>query len=1053
MRGMALLLGWLFSCAVWGAPTVHNLKVTPIAPWGLALDYTVEGGGAVTNKPLVVTATDGAKIYAARNLVGATNWANGAHRVYWNMAKDGMTATVTNSTVTVGCPSDYLVVDLSAGTDAAAYPVSFLDATPAGGWTDEHKTTKLVLRRVEAGSFIMGDNSSNESHRVTLTKPFYVGVFEVTQKQWELVMGNNPSPSKGDMRPVGCVSYDMVRGSSEGTNAPSSSKVDTTSFLGRLRARTGLDCFDLPTEAQWEYVCRAGSNTAYCCGKEADDAYMWCNDANISSASHDVGTKKPNAWGLYDMHGNAWEWCRDWYRDLSREDDPSYKDAPPYGNDPCGPRSGSCRVLRGGSWWREDTYASAAYRFYDPPSKGDTDYGFRLALTDVGTSAHLVGSMAGCTVVTNWSSIADGSWIKDGVLTVGLAPRTSAAACLVLDGSNIVNATAARTATISLSTGAHVLQHAAADTVTNPDAHPVLSANYFSSLDAVTDVSVGLTNGLVEITYDVVTNLWTFSAATNWGTWIFMTDGVTGASHWAHTFSGEPVVAKGEGDRERHVLYWDAAADGVTLKSSVSFSVSVATGFNLSAPYCVVDLSAGPAATAYPVFFLDAAPAGGWTNEHKTRKLVLRRVEAGSFIMGDDQANETHRVTLTKPFYMGVFEVTQEQWELVMGDNPSFYKSKGAALPVEQVSWTDVRGDSGQYDGRISSAVAAASFLGKLRAKTGLDGLDLLTEAQWEYACRAGTTTKYCCGDAVDGAYMWYVGNQSDPRQPHAVGTKKPNAWGLYDMHGNVWEWCLDTYGGLAYGIDPKGVSSAAFRVWRGGTWESEAADVASSARNNAMPTLRSTICGVRLAMCFSDEAPPSCAEIVSEAFSGLVVPSVDPSTWPSIKGDTNAVVRVDEKAGYIVTPSADNKWVEVTIPVGTAASNVTVEVGADVVWIQSNGAAVKVMRNGHDITAYLDIPEAYNGEINLASATVKPEYATEPLDVTKGAKIDLSSPARPSLTTVPTRPGLVYTLREGRMLRGMVDGDSTIGDGAAWTPRITVKGAPRGFYSIRVDK
>lgn len=122
----------------------------------------------MTNKPLVVTATDGNKIYAAQNLVGATNWANGAHRVYWNMAKDGMTATVTNSTVTVGCPLDYLVVDLSAGTDAAAYPISFLDAAPAGGWTDEHKTTKLVLRRVEAGSFIMGDNSSNESHRVTV---------------------------------------------------------------------------------------------------------------------------------------------------------------------------------------------------------------------------------------------------------------------------------------------------------------------------------------------------------------------------------------------------------------------------------------------------------------------------------------------------------------------------------------------------------------------------------------------------------------------------------------------------------------------------------------------------------------------------------------------------------------------------------------------------------------------------------------------------------------------------------------------------------------------
>lgn len=117
-------------------------------------------------------------------------------------------------------------------------------------------------------------------------------------------------------------------------------------------------------------------------------------------------------------------------------------------------------------------------------------------------------------------------------------------------------------------------------------------------------------------------------------------------------------------------------------------------------------------------------------------------------------------------------------------------------------------------------------------------------------------------------------------------------------------------------------------------------------------------------------------------------------------------------------------------------------------------GAKVKVMRDGHDITGFLNIPNAdASGAVDLASATVKEEIAREPLDARKGAEIRLDNPSKPSLVTAPTKPGLVYTLREGATLDAMKDGDSTVGDGAAWTPAVTVKGGASGFYSIRVSK
>ena len=302
-------------------------------------------------------------------------------------------------------------------------------------------------------------------------------------------------------------------------------------------------------------------------------------------------------------------------------------------------------------------------------------------------------------------------------------------------------------------------------------------------------------------------------------------------------------------ERGRHQLTWSkenfVPSNTTVMTTLISHDTPV---------YCVIDLSNGPNAIQWPVSYFSGMVPSGWSDEYRTTKLVLRRIEAGTFIIGDDQINEAHRVTLTKPFYMGVFEVTQKQWELVMGSwpdtSPSSSCGRGDAYPAYNVSYNDIRGSSSGAQWPASSAVDASSFLGRLRAKTGLN-LDLSTEAQWEYACRAGTTTTYYWGDSMDGAYAWYTENSD--WKTHPVGTKKPNAWGLYDMGGNVWEWCRDWSGTLAYGMDPKGSASGSSRVERGGCWGNNSGSCTSSYRINFGPSYRHDSVGFRLVMALSD--------------------------------------------------------------------------------------------------------------------------------------------------------------------------------------------------------
>jgi len=356
-------------------PQVKNVKAFQQYPWEkVYVSYEVEGNvaasaGSGTTPFLVIVAKDkttGKILFESDDscLSGDTGAAAGAHRVVWDIVAQGATINSANIMFTVMyCDELYLVADLSAGANASTYPISYLGSVPSGGWTDAYKTTKLVLRRIPAGTFKM-KNTSN----VTLTKPFYMGVFEVTQKQYTLVMGSNPSSFTGDALPVEKVSYDTIRGTSNGAKWPSSSAVDSTSFMGKLRARTGLN-FDLPTEAQWEYACRAGTTTTYYWGNSMNDSYAWYN-GNASTKTHKVGTKTPNAWGLYDMSGNVGEWCLDWHNNTLT-----------YGTDPKGSSSGSNRVLRGGGWDNSTVVCTSSYRDKNNPSSVYYSYGFRLVRT------------------------------------------------------------------------------------------------------------------------------------------------------------------------------------------------------------------------------------------------------------------------------------------------------------------------------------------------------------------------------------------------------------------------------------------------------------------------------------------------------------------------------------------------------------------------------------------------------------------------------------------------------------------------------------------------
>jgi formylglycine-generating enzyme required for sulfatase activity len=228
-----------------------------------------------------------------------------------------------------------------------------------------------------------------------------------------------------------------------------------------------------------------------------------------------------------------------------------------------------------------------------------------------------------------------------------------------------------------------------------------------------------------------------------------------------------------------------------------------------------------------------------FTNSTNSLGMKFVYIKPGTFMMGSPESEEgrddetQHKVTLTKGFYMQTPEVTHAQCQAVMGNHPSDFKNCGDNCPVENISWND-----------------AQEFIEKLNRKEKGAQYRLPTEAEWEYACRAGTETRFYTGDSEEDLDRagWYDENSDE--KTHPVGRKEPNGFGLYDMHGNVWEWCQDWYGEYPTKsvIDPKGPSSGPYRVLRGGSWFRFGRVVRSARRSRNAPSERNRYLGLRLA-------------------------------------------------------------------------------------------------------------------------------------------------------------------------------------------------------------
>jgi|GEM_PF-192098 len=496
--------------------------------------------------------------------------------------------------------------------------------------TDLGKGITLEMMLIPAGKFKMGSPASElgrrtdeTQHEVTLTKPYYMGKYEVTQEQWEAVMGDNPSKIKGEKLPVTHVTWK-----------------DCQDFIKKLNAKTNGG-YRLPTEAEWEFACRAGTSTAYSFGDsltKGDANFSGSEDTEkdgVKGSAKAVGGYKPNAFGLYDMHGNVWEWCEDWKT--------SYLAGAVI--DPIGPATGEYRILRGGRF---------GFGPSDSRSANRDNYG-----------------------VTPDSSFADGGFRL-------------------------------------------------ARSINSKDLLETNIKEFF----------------LKEIK-----------------------EQEEKAKKEQEEKAKKEAEAKVKKEAEDAKVKEAQKKAAMILNKEVEEKTDLGKGINL--------------------------------------EMVL--IPAGKFIMGSPVSEKNHRkdeteheVTLTKSYYMGKYEVTQEQWEGVMGINPST-KSKGAKLPVTSVSWEDCQ-----------------EFIKKLNEKTS-GGYRLPTEAEWEYACRAGTNTAYSYGDSItknDANVIWGTSTKM-------VGSYKPNAFGLYDMHGNVWEWCEDWKADYPKEsvIDPKGPATGQYRVLRGGSF------------------------------------------------------------------------------------------------------------------------------------------------------------------------------------------------------------------------------------------
>ena len=777
-----------------------------------------------------------------------------------------------------------------------------------GEVVDLGKNVKLEMVLIPAGKFLMGAPASEKGIsndqtqlKVTLSKPYYMGKYEVTQEQWQAVMGNNPSSrTKGAKLPVTDVSWK-----------------DCQEFIKKLNGKTAGG-YRLPTEAEWEYACRAGTTTTYFFGDKltTEDANVFpSNGAAVSPVAVTVGSYKPNAFGLYDMHGNVSEWCEDWF------------ELYPTGavTDPKGPSTGeSRRILRGGSFISPDKNARSFIRTYFTPTFQHRFTGFRLVRTeDIKANAlPTVTQPEPTDVILSKRSLLVSPFTeikaqevqkkvakrlqKNVEEEVDLGKGVKLDLVLIPAGRFMMGQSdqqkgmghEATLHDVTISKHYYIGKYE----VTQEQWKAVMGDNpssYSEEKLPVTNVSwnncqefIKRLNAKTDGGYKLPTEAeWEFACRAGTETVFSFGNEITpkdaifciGSSRNLRKVGSYKPNAFGLYDMHGNVSEWcedwfeitptGAVTDpkgpaeawfstgrinrgGISSFNRTSLSpekTDSLCGFRL-ARTAEIKAGASPIAPIEVIQSKENFLVSPFTETkakevqkevakslqtevevkadlEKRVKIEMILIPAGKFKMG--ASGQDHDVTLTKPFYMGKYEVTQEQWEAVMEYNTSY--TKGAKLPVTDISWLECQ-----------------AFIIKLNSKTK-GGYRLPTEAEWEYACRAGTTGVYSYGDYLTLKDANFSNKMID--KTLSVGMYKPNAFGLYDMHGNVSEWCEDwsaDYTPRAV-TDPKGpvtgVSGITVpaRVMRGGHFLSSKSDVRSSYRYSSPPNERFSTNGFRL--------------------------------------------------------------------------------------------------------------------------------------------------------------------------------------------------------------
>ena len=714
-----------------------------------------------------------------------------------------------------------------------------------GGGESEFKNQTFTVKgvsfdmiAVEGGTFTMGateeqgsDADENESptHRVTLSS-YYIGQTEVTQELWQAVMGSNPSRFSGTNLPVEQVTWD-----------------DCQEFIHKLNALTGQN-FRMPTEAEWEFAARGGNNGhgyKYSGSNNADDV-AW--HAFISSkTTHPVATKAPNELGIYDMSGNVEEWCSDCFGDYSSADQ----------TNPTGPTSGSYRVIRGGSWFYAQSYSRVSMRTRALPDDYGYILGLRLALPLP------LPFDENPTFTVNGVSFEMVTVVGDNFTMGGTKEQGSD----VFDDEIPAHRVALSSYYIGKTEVTQELWQAVMGSNPSYFSGTNLPVEQVSWEDCQTFISK--LNVLTGKKFRLPTEAeWEYAARGGNKSQGYKYSGSNTLDDvaWYKANSGKtthPVATKapnelGIYDMSGNVIEWCSDwYSGIYYSSSEQTNPTgpengadrVHRGgyWGYISKYCRVSdrggSSPGSAAASLGlrlVLTLDTSPTFNVNVNGVSFDMIA--VEGGTFTMGatEEQVSDAssdekpaHKVTLSS-YYIGKTEVTQALWEAVMGSNPS--SSRGANFPVDMVSWNDCQ-----------------EFITKLNALTGKK-FRLPTEAEWEYAARGGNKSqgyKYSGSNTIDDV-AWYASNSGWKLKE--VATKASNELSIYDMSGNVWEWCSDWYSGSYYSsseqTNPTGPKTGTNRVIRGGgAASSQPNSNRVSTRSNNPPEVGGSHIGLRLAL------------------------------------------------------------------------------------------------------------------------------------------------------------------------------------------------------------